>query len=206
MDWDHRQISRISGQFCGPNKVQGLNTIKLVQDHHTIDGHLWTVDTTSSPRSVWLQVVWGYLHLAVLLPLDRDCLCVHPQWWNHFQADIFHQQQMQLLLNGSWSQNTDRKHCYNIYHKKTIVEYIRFTIMRKKRQFTGTAVSVNIFSMKILIKYTVFMSPRGDGTAISKSSSKPCVDLAARIYPWTSRSVEWFIQNFLGKNQELFKD
>ena len=25
---------------------------------------------------------------------------------------------MQLLLNGSWSQNTDRKHCYNILLKK----------------------------------------------------------------------------------------
>ena len=73
--------------------------------------------------------------------------------------------------------------------------------MRKTRQFTGTAVSVkNIFSMKILIECTVFMSPRG------MSSSKPCVGLAARIYPWTSRSVEWFIQNFLGKNQGLFKD
>ena len=70
--------------------------------------------------------------------------------------------------------------------------------MRKKRQFTGTAENVNIFSMKILIECTVFMSPRGDGTAISMSSSKPCVGLAARIYPWTSCSVEWFIQNFQG--------
>ena len=85
------------------------------------------------------------------------------------------------------------------YYKKTIVEYIRL-LMRKTRQFTGTAVSVNVFSMKILIECTVFMSPRG------MSSSKPCVGLAARIYPWTSRSVEWFIQNFLGKNQGLFKD
>ena len=78
--------------------------------------------------------------------------------------------------------------------------------MREKRQFTGAAVSVNIFGMKILIERTVFMSPCGDGTAISKSSSKPCVGLAPRIYPWTSCSVEWFIQNFLGKNQGLFKD
>ena len=78
--------------------------------------------------------------------------------------------------------------------------------MREKRKFTGTAVSVNIFGMKILIECTVFMSPRGDGAAISMSSSKPCVGLATRIYPWTSRSVEWFIQNCLGKNQGLFKD
>ena len=90
--------------------------------------------------------------------------------------------------------------------KKTIVEYIRL-LTRKTRKFISTAVSVNIFSMKILIiECTVFLSPCGDGTAISMSSSKPCVGLAPRIYPWTSCSVETFIQNFLGKNQGLVKD
>ena len=77
--------------------------------------------------------------------------------------------------------------------------------MEKKRQFSDTAVSVNIFSMKILIDSTVFMSPRGDRTAISMSSSKPGVGLATRIYPWTSLSVEWFIHNFLGKKSRTFQ-
>ena len=55
------------------------------------------------------------------------------------------------------------------------MEYIRL-LMRKTRQFIGTAVSVNIFSMKILIECTVFLSPCGDGTAISMSSSKPWIN------------------------------
>ena len=92
------------------------------------------------------------------------------------------------------------------YYKKTIVEYFRL-LMRKTRQFIGTAVSVNIFSMKkLIIEYTVFLSPCGDGKAIFMSSSKLWVGLAPRVYPWTSCSVESFIQHFLGKNQGLFKD
>lgn len=58
------------------------------------------------------------------------------------------------------------------YYKKTIVEYFRL-LMRKTRQFIRTAVSVNIFSMKkLIIEYTVFLSPCGDGKAIFMSSSK----------------------------------
>ena len=48
--------------------------------------------------------------------------------------------------------------------------------MRKTRQFIGTAVSVNILSIKILIECTVFLSPCEDGTAISMSSSKPWIN------------------------------
>ena len=44
--------------------------------------------------------------------------------------------------------------------------------MRKTRQFTGTAVSVNIFSMKILIECTVFMSPRGMSSSKRRSGRK----------------------------------
>ena len=72
--------------------------------------------------------------------------------------------------------------------------------MRKKRQFNGTAVSVNIFSMKILIECTVFMSPHGDETAISMSSSKPCVGLALGPSALLNGSYRIFCEKIKGSS------
>ena len=40
------------------------------------------------------------------VPWDRGYQYELLQCWNHFQEHTFHQQQMQWLLTGFWSQNT----------------------------------------------------------------------------------------------------